>query len=139
MGASTGIVVRPYFNWIRVGVSGGYNGAAPGIIGSLTLDPIPFPVGITATVDAGHYWDGKLVGVSKSPTYNYDFITFQPGLEFGSRNSWRLYFRGGVSWLYYNVSDINSVANLKDNSIKLGDINGNAMIPSFKIGLSVYF
>lgn len=128
--------IRP-LNWLKLEVGAGYNLMAPGVIGSVTLDPIPWPVGLTLTVDGGHYWSGPVPFVNNPPSVEYSFAEFLGGLEFGSRNSWRLYFRGGLTYLNGTASGFDTGS---DKSLTVGTPNVNGWFaPAVKFGVSIYF
>lgn len=137
-GCTGQMLFRP-FNWMKIGVGAGYNLMAPGVIGSLTLDPIPWPVGLTLTVDGGHYWSGNVPFVNNPPSVEYSFAEFLGGLEFGSRNVWRLYFRGGLTYLDGTASNFQT-GNNTDSSTTVGNPRVHGWVaPAIRFGFSVYF
>ena len=139
-GANVGVSVKPYFNWLRLNMSVGHNALAFGYRGSITLDPFKFPIGLTLTGDVGHYTDGQIPGVSNSPTIGYNYFNLQPGLEIGKRDSWRIFLRGGVSWIDLHANNIKQFANVSDNNLYVGDPNANVrFFPTAKFGFFTYF
>jgi hypothetical protein len=136
-GANLGIVAHPYIQWLRVGVSGSYNYLSPGIRGEITLDPIQFPVALTLTGDAGYFWPGSVPHLNNSPSFSYSYFNLQPGLEFGRRNRWRLFLRGGISFIDAKVSHI--VIN-NDPTFLFSDAGAKVVAaPSAKLGFCVLF
>lgn len=131
--------IRPwYFLQLTTGI--GYNGLAPGVVGSVVLDPIPYAVGITISMDAGHYWYGSVPGISNSPSVAYSFIDPMLGISFGNYRAWRFYIRGGLSYLDVSTSNFNAVINNNDKTLMIGDPKAQGWVcPSAKIGFSLYF
>lgn len=137
-GAALGVVVRPHLNWLRLNLAGSYNGLAPGVRGGLTLDPINFPVAPTATFEYGHFWDGTVPGVHQSPEVGYDYANLHVGLEFGKRDVWRFYLRGGATWIDAHAGGFQSTINLP-NGVSVGDPTIQGWLPSGKLGFAIYF
>lgn len=139
-GAALGVVVRPYVNWLRLNLSGTYNGVAPGIRGGATLDPIKFPVAPTLTFEGGHAWEGSVPGTSNLPQFGYDYANLHLGLEFGNRDTWRFFLQGGPSWLHVQTSGFQQVVGSSDPGLKIGDPTANVtVLPTAKLGFALYF
>jgi hypothetical protein len=142
-GAPSGCVgemgIRPFY-FLKLEVGAGWNGMAPGVIGSVVLDPIPFGVGISLSMDAGHYWSGQVPFVNNAPSVEYSFIDPMVGLELGNFKAWRFYLRGGFSYLDVSTSNFNAVINNNDKTLTVGDPKANGWIaPAAKVGFSFYF
>ncbi len=105
-----GMIFRP-LNWLKLEVGVGHNLMAPGFFGAITLDPMPWAFGLTLTGDAGHYFSGPVPFMQNPPSLEYSFLEALGGLEFGPRNSWRFYFRGGITYLDATVSNFNASNN----------------------------
>jgi hypothetical protein len=136
-GVNLGISAHPYVQWMRVVVSGSYNYLSPGVRAELTLDPMPWAAGLTLTGDVGHFWPGSVPEMAGSPSVAYSYVNLQPGLEFGRRNSWRLFFRGGVSWVDAKITNI--VIN-NDKTFVFSNTDANfRLAPSAKIGFVKLF
>lgn len=143
-GAALGLVVKPIpvesFDMLRVGVSGTYNGIAPGVRAGLTIDPLRWHVfAPTLTGEAGHAFTGTVPG-GKGTTVSYDYLNAHFGLEFGNRNAWRFFMRGGVSWVNFNTGNFQGALNLSDTSVIVGNPTFNGMFaPSLKLGFYYAF
>ena len=136
-GGALGLVVRPRFDWLRLGGAVTHNGMAPGARIGVTLDPVTFLMGPTFTVEGGHYWGGKLPAVSNSPSIAYNYANFHLGIEVGNRAAFRFFLRGGVSWLDVSTAQSQNAA---------GGASGIAnpsysgwLTPSGKLGFAAYF
>lgn len=134
-GCGGGMMFRP-LNWLKLEVGAGYNLMAPGVFGAITLDPMPWAFGLTLTGDAGHYWSGPVPFVQNPPNVEYSFLEALGGLEFGPRNSWRFYFRGGITYLDATVSNFST--NNPNTTMGAPRITGWAA-PAAKFGISIYF
>lgn len=136
-GCAGGMIFRP-LNWLKLEVGAGYNLMAPGVFGAITLDPMPWAFGLTLTGDAGHYWGGPVPFVQNPPNVEYSFLEALGGLEFGPRNSWRFYFRGGITYLDGLVTNFNTSNN--SSSTTMGPLHVNGWVaPAAKFGISIYF
>jgi hypothetical protein len=132
-GAGLGLSVRPV-DWLRVGAAVTHNTMAPGARVGVTLDPMPTPVGITLTVEGGHYWSGTVPGIQGVPSVAYNYANFHAGLEFGDRSSFRFFLHGGASWLGMSASASQSALSGLSNLSYRG-----WMAPSAKLGFSLHF
>jgi hypothetical protein len=139
-GAAVGVVVRPKFDWVRLGASATHNGIAPGVRLGVTIDPVDYPLAPTLTVEGGHYWEGKLPTLKDSPSIGYNYANFHVGLEVGSRASFRFFLRGGASWV-----DV-TAASQTQGSMTGGTVSGIGnpsysgwLAPSGKLGFSAFF
>jgi hypothetical protein len=135
-GAALGLSVRPKVDWLRLGASFTYNGMGPGFRGSLTLDPIRYPIAPTFTVEGGHAFPGQVPGVSNSPALTYNYANLHLGLEVGNRETFRFFLRGGVSWLDLGTSNFQAMSGMSG----LGDPSYKGWLaPSGKLGFATYF
>ena len=152
-GANASLVLRP-FSWLRAH-GGGYNMISSGIRAGATL--LPFGSGPSATIEAGHYFDGDANGLARrfaGATFQsallervgYDYANAHLGLDFGSRNV-VFYIHGGMSYIRAQIHNFDSVvaSTASDNgangsteiSVKQ-DPTVKAWVPSAKLGLIVY-
>ena len=140
-GVHLGVVIRPYVNWLRVEVGAGHNLMAPGIFGNITLDPMPWAVGLTLTGELGYYWSGPVPFVNNPPDVGYSYASVMPGLEFGPRNSVRFYLRGGWTWMHVDVSNIDTGSGGgSKNNTTVGNPKADLMAaPAVSLGLSIFF
>jgi hypothetical protein len=160
-GVQGSLVLRPW-KALRASVGGGYNMISKGIRVGLTF--LPFGRGPSATLEAGHYFDGdansaaaKLFGPgiansAFSPTlqhFGYDYVNAHLGLDFGYKRV-TFYIHGGLSYVQSHVSNVDQLINTSTPTIN-GEtssgqqvtvpqgVNIKAIGPSGKIGLIVYF
>ncbi|MDP9036191.1 MAG: hypothetical protein M3O50_15430 [Myxococcota bacterium] len=137
-GAALGLVVRPHFEWLRLGAAVTHNGMAAGGRLGVTLDPISFPIAPTFTAEGGHYWEGRLPLVGNSPSIGYNYANLHLGMEVGNRATFRFFLRGGVSWVDVSTAHFQNVTGGARSGI--GDPSYSGWLaPSGKLGFSVYF
>jgi hypothetical protein len=143
-------------SWLRAHGGGGTNMISKGVRAGVTL--LPFGSGPSATLEAGHYFDGdanglarKLAGASFQSEVlervGYDYANAHLGLDFGSRRV-TFYIHGGMSYVRATIHNVDgvlaaqAVANGGDTgttevSVKQDPIV-RAWFPSVKLGLIVY-
>jgi hypothetical protein len=150
-GAAVGLVVRPRFDWLRIGGAVTHNGMAPGARVGVTLDPIAFPIAPTLTVEGGHYWEGTLPVIKNGPAIGYNYANFHLGLETGNRSTFRFFLRGGVSWVDVSATHLPATGGTGGTgggaggmSVMSGSALGDPsysgwLAPSGKLGFSAYF
>jgi hypothetical protein len=146
-GAALGLVVRPHFDWLRIGAALTHNGIAPGLRLGVTVDPIAFPIAPTFTVEGGHYWQGTVPFVQNATDVGYNYANFHVGLEIGNRSTFRFFIRGGASWLDVNTNNFQSsnapsgMTGANGGSTSgVGNPTFNGWLaPSGKLGFSLYF
>lgn len=114
-GGGIGPTVRPT-QWLRLGVAYTHNGFASGVRGSLTLDPIDFPLAPTLTLEGGRSFEGAVrgawLGMKDDLRVAYSYANLHLGLELGVRNSGRVYLRGGASLVDLDVGDYQRSSNV---------------------------
>jgi len=136
-GAALGVVVRPRFDWLRVGAAVTHNGMAPGARIGVTIDPVSFPMAPTLTVECGHSFEGRLSIVGGAPTVSYNYANFHVGLEVGNRAAFRFFLRGGASFLDASAAHMQGATGAGSG---FGDPSYNGWLaPSGKLGFSAYF
>jgi hypothetical protein len=135
-GAAFGLSARPQ-DWLRLGASATHNGMAPGVRLSVTLDPIPAPVGLTLTIEGGHSWSGTVPGAKSAPSIGYNYANFHAGLEFGNRSSFRFFLHGGVSWLDLSGAAAQNATGRSASGLASLSYSG-WIAPSAKLGFSLY-
>lgn len=134
-GATLGVVVRPWCNWVKLGVSGAYNYISPfGGRLSATFDPIKFPIAPQLEVDGGIFERGTITQLSGDPSLQYDYLDLLLGLGFGNRDGFRFVFSGGMSHLWLNVGNFNQVVNVAPG-ITLGNPSASVWVPAGKLGI----
>jgi opacity protein-like surface antigen len=136
-GAALGVVMRPRFDWLRLGAAVTHNGIAPGVRLGVTIDPIAFPIAPTLTIEGGHSWAGTVPMLQGSPSIGYDYANFHLGIEVGNRASFRFFLRGGASWV-----DMSS-AQAQNTGVAITGIGNPSytgwLAPSAKLGFALYF
>jgi hypothetical protein len=153
-GANASLVFRPY-SWLRAHGGGGYNMISGGVRAGVTL--VPFGAGPSATIEAGHYFDGNANGLARRLTgstssnavlerIGYDYGNAHLGLDFGSRRA-TFYVHGGMSYIRAEIHNFESVVsttasqNGGNDSTEISiaeDPTVGAWFPSAKLGLIVY-
>ena len=137
-GVALGVVVKPV-KVLRLNVSGTYNVLAPGVRGGMTLDPINFGIAPTLTIEGGYAAMGKIPGVSNSPQVGYTYLNLHGGLEFGKRDSWRIFLHAGPSWISLKASGVQSAIDL-GNDFTMSDPRATVMFnPTVKLGFVALF
>lgn len=154
-GANASLVFRP-LRWLRVHGGGGYNMVSPGVRFGATV--VPFGMGPSATLEAGHYFDGNANGLAQRfagqsfstpllQRFGYDYANFHLGLDLGYRRM-TFYLHGGMSYIRARVHNLDGLVASQTPS---SDGNGSTEIsieqdptvkiwaPSAKLGLIVYF
>jgi hypothetical protein len=138
-GVGLSFITRP-IHWAHLNFGGTYNGMAPGMFAGLTLDPIKFPIVPTLTGELGGSWRGHLIGVKDAPDLSYIYANLWPGIEFGGRDSWRIFVRAGVSWISGTVYDAARWTKNSDNTISFSNPHFSATVaPTGKLGFLFYF
>ncbi len=136
-GAALGVVMRPRFDWLRLGAAVTHNGIAPGVRLGVTIDPIAFPIAPTLTIEGGHSWAGTVPMLQGSPSIGYDYANFHLGIEVGNRASFRFFLRGGASWVDMSSAQ---VLNARVATTGIGNPSYTGWLaPSAKLGFALYF
>jgi hypothetical protein len=153
-GANASLVLRPY-SWLRAHGGGGTNAIGAGVRAGVTL--MPFGSGPSATLEAGHYFDGNANGLARrfaGSTFSsallervgYDYANAHLGLDFGSERV-TFYIHGGMSYIRAQIHNFDSIvaSTASDNGSNgateisiTKDPTIQAWIPSAKLGLIVY-
>jgi hypothetical protein len=114
-GATGSLTYRPV-SWARAEVGMAYNMISRGVRAGVTL--IPFGAGPSATLEAGHYFDGNANGIARSiagsgfhdsailQRVGYDFANAHLGLDFGMRRV-VFFLHGGMSYIHARIHDVN--------------------------------
>ncbi len=157
-GAGASVVYRPW-KWLRVRAGGNYNGVSGGISGGVTLlPPVFFPILPTATIEAGHYFEGdanwiarlasgdQSTSIASLKRVSYDYVNGHLGLEFGSQNRFVFYIHGGFTYVHTTIHDLqttidqqNSGGGSSTTTVTFKDPIVNAIVPSGKLGFLIYF
>ncbi len=158
-GLPDGVMLSPTyrpFSWLRMHAGAGTNSVSWGLRGGIAF--IPFGLGPSLTVEAGHYFEGNANGVASRiagsdyedsamlERIGYDFANAHLGLDFGMEK-FVFYMHGGMSYLrttLYNVNEtlVQNGADGADSGTSLavnGDPTLKGVVPSFKLGIVTYF
>ena len=136
-GGAIGIVVSPYYYWLKVSLSYTNNYFASGGRGGVTLDPIKFVIAPTFTTEYGFStkFNASDTFTSNLPSISYEYVNFQPGIELGSPNGFRFFLRAGVTSAWVRGYEYTEVT---DNStLTIYDPKAHVWIaPTFKLGFT---
>lgn len=149
-GASGSAVFRPW-RWLRTEVGGSYNLVSKGVRGGLSL--IPFGMGPSATLEAGHYFDGNANGIARSlagggfqdnavlERIGYDYANAHLGLDFGMRRV-VFFVHGGMSYVRASIHNLNTEISSGDMGSTTVSFNKDPIVriftPSVKLGFVFY-
>src|SRR5262245_12625745 len=153
-GANASLVFRP-LSWLRAHGGGGTNLISKGIRAGVTL--LPFGGGPSATLEAGHYFEGNANGIAQKVAgssfssamlerVGYDYANAHLGLDFGSRRV-VFYVHGGMSYIRGQIHNFDTVvgseasANGGNGSTEISvkqDPTVKAWDRSARMGLIVY-
>lgn len=139
-GVGAGIVVSPYFKWLKTTLSYTNNIISSGGRAGITLDPLDKFISPTFTTEFGFTdkFNGSDIFKTKLPDTNYRYLNFQPGFDFGKQNGFRFFLRGGFTHLWggaFNFNEFINSPNVKGSNptIRLW------VFPTFKVGFSMLF
>jgi len=140
-GVMLSVAFKPYFQWIHLGVGGGYNGLNGGMRGFLTLDPLHFfPLGVLGQAEIGHYWGGRIPRLDKPLEVSYDFASLMGGIRGGNPNIWSIYGLVGVSWIGAQTNHFDTTISIKDPSISVSNPRMDAVAaPACQLGFRLFF
>lgn len=156
-GANLSLVYRP-FSWLRTELGGGYNMISKSVRGGVTL--LPFGAGPSATLEAGHFFDGNANGLARQlagagfqdnavlQRVGYDYANAHLGLDFGMRRV-TFFIHGGMSYIRASIHNLNSEIPNGASSGGMGSSGGTTVsinqdpvikifAPSVKLGLVFY-
>ncbi len=152
-GAGGSLVFRPR-RWLRAHGGGSYNMISAGFRGGVTL--LPFGMGPSATLEAGHYFDGDANGLARrfagqsfqSPLLEkvgYNYANAHLGLDFGYQRV-TFYIHAGMSYVQAKVHNVDAAVGSPTDVSSSGtteisfkqDPVVRAWFPSAKLGLVVY-
>lgn len=139
-GIGISFVNKPGISWAHLNLGITYNAMNVGFFSGITIDPIKSAVALTLTGEVGGSFAGRLIGVSDAPQISYLYFNAWPGLEFGNRDRWRLFFRFGVSKISGTIHDPEKWLNNTSNNIYFEKPSFSAsLLPTGKIGVVIYF
>ena len=145
-GAEVGFVFEPWTHWTRLELGLAHNSMSFGGVASATFTPIHFPIMPVLEVEAGFFPQASLPAFVSSgktlPTVGYDWVSFGPGLEFGSRDHVVFFLHPAITYMHISAGNMQNTldSNGGGNGIQLGDATINGWImPTFRMGLSVLF
>jgi hypothetical protein len=136
-GMELGAEVRlPHMPWYKLQVAATYT-LAPGMVGSVLIDPIKFPVAPVLNVDVGRQFPFT-VPVNGRPGGDFDYATFGGGLAFGSRDGARLLLLAGESYISGSSHNIQAVFG-DSNGLTIANPTFKGWIPTCKLGVEFLF
>jgi hypothetical protein len=151
-GATASAVYRP-FSWLRGELGMGYNMISRGARAGITL--LPFGAGPSATLEAGHFFEGNANGVARDlagagfhdaavlQRVGYDFANAHLGLDFGTRRV-VFFIHGGMSYIRAQVHNVNeqissSMSSSTGTTVTFNqDPTVRIFAPSAKVGFIFY-
>jgi hypothetical protein len=151
-GATVSAIYRP-FSWVRGELGMGYNMISKGARAGLTL--LPFGAGPSATLEAGHFFEGDANGFARSiagagfkdsamlQRVGYDFANAHLGLDFGTRRV-VFFIHGGMSYIRAQVHNVNeqlssSMSSTSGTTVSFNqDPTVRVVAPSAKLGFIFY-
>jgi len=150
-GATASAVVRP-LSWVRAEGGLSYNMISKGVRAGVSL--LPFGSGPSATLEAGHYFNGNANGIARSiagagfhdsailQQVGYDYVNAHLGLDFGTRRV-VFFLHGGMSYIRATVHNVNEqLASSTGSSSTTVSFNQDPMVrvvtPSAKLGFIFY-
>jgi hypothetical protein len=150
-GATGSAVFRP-FSFVRGEAGLSYNMISKGVRAGVTL--LPFGAGPSATVEAGHYFNGNANGIARSiagagfhdsailQSVGYDYANAHLGLDFGTRRV-VFFLHGGMSYIRATVHNVNeqlaSSTSGSNTTVSFGqDPTIRVVTPSAKLGFIFY-
>jgi hypothetical protein len=136
-GMALGLETRlPHLPWFKLGLDATYT-LAPGIRGNLLIDPIKFPVVPVLNLDVGRQFPFT-VPVNGRPGGDFDYVDFQAGLAFGSRDGARLLLLAGESYISGSSHNIQAVFG-DSNGLTIANPTFKGFIPDAKLGVEFLF
>jgi hypothetical protein len=114
-GATASAVFRP-FSFVRTEAGLSYNMISKGVRAGVTL--LPFGSGPSASLEAGHYFNGDANGFARSiagasfhdsailQQVGYNYVNAHLGLDFGTRRV-VFFLHGGMSYISASVHNVN--------------------------------
>jgi hypothetical protein len=136
-GMALGVVVKPKLNWLRLDLAGTYNSEFGLRIGG-TFDPIKFPISPTFTIQAGHTFDSKVPGISKSPELGMNYVDFHLGLEVGNRDRWRFFLHAGPSYVSVRTDGFQDTLSV-GKGVSIGNPEFHGWVSTAALGFALYF
>ena len=136
-GMELGLEARlPNMPWFKLQAAATYT-LAPGMVGSILIDPIKFPVAPVLNFDFGRQFPFT-VPVNGRPGGDFDYANFMGGLAFGERDSARLLLLVGESYITGSSHNIQAVF-ADSNGLTIADPKFNGWIPIGKLEVEFLF
>jgi len=138
-GAALGLEARlPHVPWFTLGAAGTYL-LAPGVRGSILIDPIKFAVVPVANIDLGYQSSFTVPGIKNSPSVDYTYVDLNAGLAFGSRDGFRFLLLSGMSYLDGGAHNVQGALGNSAKGLTVADPAFNAWTPNVKLGFKLLF
>ncbi len=131
-GVALGAVTRPTVDWLRIELAASYNGLAPGGRIGVTLEPIPFLVEPTFTVEGGFAASGRIPTTSNTPRLSYQYVNLHLGIEVGDPEKVRVFLHAGPSYVHISSGGFQD---LVGQDFTAADPTAKAwLVPTAKLG-----
>ena len=133
-GVALGINARlPYLPWFKLSVSATYL-LAPGLQGSVLVDPIQFPIAPVLDMDFGHQFQFTIPTLNNSPKIDFDYVNLGGGIALGSRDGFRFLILGGMAHLSGTAHDFQKALPTSVDGLTVSDPTFSGWIPTVKLG-----
>jgi hypothetical protein len=145
-GAGLSVAYRPC-QWLRFQAGAMNNIVATGIRAGVSVIPFYFWITPALTLEGGHFFPGDVTWVARrvlhrpdlsSPLLQhigYNFGSAQIGIELGSPRRVAFSIRAGISYLKTTAPN----QEINDPALTAKDLRFDGLLPSAKLGLSIYF
>jgi hypothetical protein len=146
-GAGLSVAYRPY-HWLRFQAGAMNNIVGTGIRAGVSLIPFYFWISPALTLEGGHFFPGDVTWLARrvlhrpdlsSPLLQhigYNFGSAQIGIELGSPRRIAFSLRAGISYLKTTGPKPEEI---NDPNITAKDLSFERLLPSAKLGLTIYF
>jgi hypothetical protein len=146
-GAAASVAYRPW-QWLRVEAGGMHNLIGPGLRAGISLIPFYFWITPSLNLEVGHFFSGDATWMAHRFTSSrnidplfqrvgYDFGSAHLGLEIGSPSGVSFFLQVGASYVQMSSNGVQQV--ISDPTIQASDIKLTGVIPSAKLGMTIYF
>lgn len=153
-GGAGGLVYFRPWDWLRVNAGLSWNYIGFGMRGGVGLTPpVRWAVTPSFNLEFGHFFSGdvsRFADSSSTPaekqlmkSANYDWLSGQLGVEFGSQRSFLFYLRGGLTFLWASLPGKDLEAVLREQDVEttptnVSDLKFSALVPCFSLGFLIY-
>jgi len=148
-GFSAALVWRPW-TFLRVNGGVGYDLAALGLKGGVTLLPFHWAVTPTLGFEGGHFFEGDFsnppFGTITNASlkilakqFSYDYVSADLGLEFGAQNRFVFYVRGGITQIWWTPQNVQAALDAAEpNKFTASQASFTGRAPTARLGFILY-